>query len=91
MIWTEIDYLFYGTVLPNITYGLSVYGASDAVACAAGGIVWLKFWRRSRDPKKGSGDEAFEILFLAASPLVAAPQPTLTRLVQRLPRQISLA
>ena len=23
------------------------------VACAAGGIVWLKFWRRSRDPKKG--------------------------------------
>ena len=41
------------------------------IACAAGGIVWLKFRRRSRDPKKGSGDEAFEI-FLAASPLVAA-------------------
>ena len=39
LIWTEIDYLFYSTVLPNITYGLSVYGASDAVACAAGGIV----------------------------------------------------
>ena len=27
---TEIDYLFYSIVLPNITYGLSVYGASDA-------------------------------------------------------------
>ena len=39
LIWTEIDYLFYSTVLPNITYGLSVYGASNAVACAAGGIV----------------------------------------------------
>ena len=26
---TEIDYLFYSIVLPNITYGLSVYGASD--------------------------------------------------------------
>ena len=25
------------------------------IACAAGGIVWLKFWRRSRDPKKGVG------------------------------------
>ena len=25
---TEIDYLFYSIVLPNITYGLSVYGAS---------------------------------------------------------------
>ena len=25
---TEIDYLFYSTVFPNITYGLSVYGAS---------------------------------------------------------------
>ena len=28
--------------------------------------AWLKVWRRSRDPKKGSEDEAFEILFLAA-------------------------
>ena len=27
---TEIDYLFYSIVLPNIPYGLSVYGASDA-------------------------------------------------------------
>ena len=27
---TEIDYLFYSIVLPNITYGLSVYGASYA-------------------------------------------------------------
>ena len=26
----EIDSLFYSIVLPNITYGLSVYGASDA-------------------------------------------------------------
>ena len=25
------------------------------LACAAGGIVWLKFWQRSRDPKKGVG------------------------------------
>ena len=25
---TEIDYLFYNIVFPNITYGLSVYGAS---------------------------------------------------------------
>ena len=25
---TEIDYLFYSIVFPNITYGLSVYGAS---------------------------------------------------------------
>ena len=24
---TEIDYLFYSIVLPNITYGLSIYGA----------------------------------------------------------------
>ena len=30
LIWTEIDYLFYSIVLPNITYGLPVYGASDA-------------------------------------------------------------
>ena len=29
LLWTEIDYLFYSIVLPNITYGLSVYGASD--------------------------------------------------------------
>ena len=27
---TEIDYLLYSVVLPNITYGLSVYGASNA-------------------------------------------------------------
>ena len=27
---TETDYLFYSIVVPNITYGLSVYGASDA-------------------------------------------------------------
>ena len=53
-----------------------------AVNKSTGGIVWLKFWRRSRDPKKRSGDEAFEI-FLAALPLVAAPPPTLTRQVQR--------
>ena len=26
----EIDYLFYSIVFPNITHGLSVYGASDA-------------------------------------------------------------
>ena len=30
LIWTEINYLFYSIVLTNITYGLSVYGASDA-------------------------------------------------------------
>ena len=38
----------------------------------------LKFWRRSRVPKKGSRDEAVE--FLAASPLVTAPPSNLTRL-----------
>ena len=40
----------------------------------------LKFWRRSRVPKKGSRDEAVEV-FLAASPLVTAPPPNLTRLL----------
>ena len=30
LIWTEIEYLFYSIVLPNIIYGLSVYGASEA-------------------------------------------------------------
>ena len=38
----------------------------------------LKFWRRSRVPKKGSKDEAVE--FLAASPLVTAPPSNLTGL-----------
>ena len=38
----------------------------------------LKFWRRSRVPKKGSRDEA---VFLAASPLVTAPPSNLTRLL----------
>ena len=38
----------------------------------------LKFWRRSRVPKKGSKDEAIEIL--AVSPLVTAPPSNLTRL-----------
>ena len=37
----------------------------------------LKFWRRSRVPKKESRDEA---VFLAASPLVTAPPSNLTRL-----------
>ena len=37
----------------------------------------LKFWRRSRLPKKGSRDEA---VCLAASPLVTAPPSNLTRL-----------
>ena len=37
----------------------------------------LKFWRRSRVPKKGSRDEA---VFLAASPPVTAPPSNLTRL-----------
>ena len=61
------------------------------LACVAGGIVWLKFWRRGRDPKKGVGTRRLK--FLAASPLVAAlppdshstgtaaPPPNLTRLV----------
>ena len=39
----------------------------------------LKFWRRSRVPKRGSRDEAVE-LFLAASPLVTATPSNLTRL-----------
>ena len=38
----------------------------------------LKFWRRSRVPKKGSRDEA--VVFLAASQLVTAPSSNLTRL-----------
>ena len=38
----------------------------------------LKFWRRSRVPKKESRDKAVE--FLAASPLVTAPPSNLTRL-----------
>ena len=38
----------------------------------------LKFWRRSRVPKKGSRDEA--VVFLAASQLVTAPPSNLTRL-----------
>ena len=37
----------------------------------------LKFWQRSRVPKKRSRDEA---VFLAASPLVTAPPSNLTRL-----------
>ena len=37
----------------------------------------LKFWRRSRVPKKGSRDEA---VFLAASPQVTAPPSNLIRL-----------
>ena len=38
--------------------------SSAEVACVAGGIVWvqLKFWPRSRVPKKESKDEAVEIL-----------------------------
>ena len=36
----------------------------------------LKFWRRSRVPKKGSKDEAVEIL--AVSPLVTAPLDYIT-------------
>ena len=40
----------------------------------------LKFWRRSRVSKQGSRDEAVEILFLAASPLVTAPPSNLNRL-----------
>ena len=42
----------------------------------------LKFWRRSRVPKKGSRDEA---VFLAASPLVTAPPSNLTRLYTTAP------
>ena len=89
--------------------------STNFLACAAGVIVWLKFWPRSR---KRSGDE----VFLSASPLIAwvsgvsgekekdgsekgrkegrkegrpDTQATplmakLTRLVQRLRRQISL-
>ena len=40
----------------------------------------LKFWRRSRVSKQGSRDEAVEILFLAASPLVTAAPSNLNRL-----------
>ena len=59
------------------------------IACAAGGIVWLKFRRRSRDPKKGSGDEGISRGFAARggsaanshSTGTAAPPPNLPRLV----------
>ena len=41
------------------------------IACVAGSIVSarLKFWRRSRDPKKGVGTRRLKYVLLAASPL----------------------
>ena len=77
-------------VLNFAAYHLPRTWAERFVACAAGGIVWLKFWRRSHDPKKGAGTRRY-FSSLAASPLVgakshstgtAAPPPNLTRLVQ---------
>ena len=65
--------------------------SSAEVACIAGGIVWvrLKFWPRSRVPKKGSRDEAVEILRrswrlrhqISLDYITMAPPPNLTRLL----------
>ena len=57
------------------------------IACAAGGIVWLKFWRRSRDSKM----VLWQAVFLAASPLVPQDWQTLldTRLDSTMFRPIS--
>ena len=41
-------------VLNFAAYHLPKPWAERFVASAAGGIVWLKFWRRSHDPKKES-------------------------------------
>ena len=38
------------------------------LACVDGGSARLKFWRRSRNPKKGGGDEAFESRGLRSLP-----------------------
>ena len=60
------------------------------VACAAGGIVYCVIKVLAAEPQSKKKEWGRGV-FLAASPLVAAPPPTLTRLVQRLRRQISLA
>ena len=46
-------------VLNFAAYHLPRTWAERFVACAAGGIVWLKFWRRSHDPKKGAGTRRY--------------------------------
>ena len=55
------------------------------VARAAGGIVWLKFWRRSRDPKKKEWGRGVSARGGSAanshSTGTAAPLPNLPRLV----------
>ena len=46
-------------VLNFAAYSLPKQWAERFVACAAGGIVLLKFWRRSHDPKKGAGTRRY--------------------------------
>ena len=43
------------TVLHLCLHSVPSSSTYRRIACAAGGIVLLKFWRRSRDPKKGVG------------------------------------
>ena len=71
-------------VLNFAAYHLPKQWAERFVASAAGGILWLKFWRRSYDPKKGVGTRRY------FSRLRRSWGSNLTRLVQRLRRQISL-
>ena len=63
--------------------------ATWTIACVAGGVgARLKFWRRSRVPKKGSRDEAVEISrgFAARDGSAVKSHSTI---LQRLRRQIS--
>jgi len=46
-------------VLNFAAYHLPKPWAEWFVACAAGGSVWLKFWRGRRDPKKGVGTRRY--------------------------------
>ena len=61
---------------------LCAAAAAEFLACVAelAVLCGCELWRRSRVPNKGSRDEAV-VVFLAASPLVTAPPPNLTRLL----------
>ena len=90
--------LFFPSYLRLVFCNLTLLSSKQEgfkLACVAGGNcvgAKLKFWRRSRVPKKESRDEAVEIfpkkgsrdevveIFLAASPIVTAPPSNLTRL-----------
>ena len=49
----------------------------------------LKFWRRSRDPKKGVGTRRLNFYFSRLTPFVTASPPNLTRLLHNSDRQPS--